>query len=199
MEILQTESYKKWFRKLKDVRARNRISNAFKRYQIEGAILGDVKFLGDHVYELRFHFGPGYRVYYLRQKKMIVLLLLGGDKSGQAADIATAKQMAKEIKGGVVAEAIYCWDASEYLETDEDIIVYLDEALKTSDPKLFQAALGDVAKSYGMTELARKTGLGRESLYKALTTVGNPSFQTITKVVEALGGKVSIVSSKDVA
>ena len=87
---------------------------------------------------------------------------------------------------------VHRWDASDYLETTDDMLAYLDEAARTGDPQLLQAALGDIAKAKGMTDIARTTGVGRESLYKSLSTTGNPSFQTIAKVIEALGGQITI-------
>ena len=67
------------------------------------------------------------------------------------------------------------------------LAAYLEAALEESDPALFMAALGDIARAKGMTEIARKTGLGRESLYKALSPDGNPEFATVLKVVRSLG------------
>lgn len=83
-------------------------------------------------------------------------------------------------------------DASEYLKTEQDIIDYLDAAAETGDPTLMQAAIGDVAKARGMGQIAEAAGVGRESLYKSLSKDGNPSFQTIAKVVQALGGRLTI-------
>ncbi|MEL4505720.1 addiction module antidote protein [Luteococcus sp. H138] len=91
------------------------------------------------------------------------------------------------------------WDASEYLETTEDMLAYLDEAARSGDPALLQAALGDIAKAKGMAEVARAAGVGRESLYKSLSGAGNPSFQTIMKVVDALGGQITVAPKADVA
>lgn len=79
------------------------------------------------------------------------------------------------------------WDAAEHLKTKADIVAYLEAALEENDPGLIAAALGDIARARGMTEIAKKTGLGRESLYKALSPKGNPEFSTILKVVTALG------------
>lgn len=79
------------------------------------------------------------------------------------------------------------WDAADHLKTDEDMIAYLDAALEDGDPSLIVAVLGDIARAKGMTQIARDTGLGRESLYKALSPTGNPEFATILKVVQALG------------
>jgi len=79
------------------------------------------------------------------------------------------------------------WDVAEELKTDEDIMYYLDAVLAENDIPLLMAALGDVARSKGMTNVARETGLGRESLYKSLSTDGNPSFATVQKVMMSLG------------
>ncbi len=82
------------------------------------------------------------------------------------------------------------WDAAEHLETDEDMVLYLESALESDDASLVAAALGDIARAKGMTEIAREAGLGRESLYKALSPEGNPEFATVLKVVRALGLKL---------
>lgn len=79
------------------------------------------------------------------------------------------------------------WDAAEHLETAADMAVYLDAALEDGDTAVIVAALGDIARARGMAQIARETGLGRESLYKALSATGNPEFATILKVVRALG------------
>ena len=79
------------------------------------------------------------------------------------------------------------WDAADHLKTDEDMVAYLEAALEESDPALVAAALGDIARAKGMTDIARGAGLGRESLYKALSPEGNPEFSTVLKVVKALG------------
>jgi probable addiction module antidote protein len=82
------------------------------------------------------------------------------------------------------------WDPAEHLETEQDMAIYLEAALEYGEPSLVAAALGDIARARGMTQLARETGLGRESLYKALSPNGNPEFSTILKVVQALGLKL---------
>ncbi len=79
------------------------------------------------------------------------------------------------------------WDAAEHLKTDEDMAAYLEAALEENDPALIAAALGDIARAKGMSDVAREAGLGRESLYKALSPGGNPEFSTVLKVVKALG------------
>ncbi|MCY3914359.1 MAG: putative addiction module antidote protein [Chloroflexi bacterium] len=79
------------------------------------------------------------------------------------------------------------WDPADHLDTDEDIVAYLEAAFEHGDPALIAAALGDVARARGMTKVAADAGLGRESLYKALSPNGNPEFATVLKVMQALG------------
>ena len=79
------------------------------------------------------------------------------------------------------------WDPAEHLESEYDMASYLEAALEDDDPALIAAALGDIARAKGMTQIARDTGLGRESLYKALSGDRTPGFDTILKVVQALG------------
>ncbi|MBA4418511.1 MAG: putative addiction module antidote protein [Syntrophus sp. (in: bacteria)] len=88
------------------------------------------------------------------------------------------------------------WDAAEHLKTEEDMANYLEAVLEDSDPALLSAALGDIARAKGMTQISRETGLGRESLYKALSPGGNPAFSTVMKVMKALGLKLNVVPSR---
>ena len=84
------------------------------------------------------------------------------------------------------------WDSAEHLKTDEDMAAYLEACMEEAgdDAAFIAKALGTIARAKGMTQLAKDTGLGRESLYKALSGEGNPSFATILKVVHALGIKL---------
>lgn len=79
------------------------------------------------------------------------------------------------------------WDPVNHLKSEEDIAAYLEAALADGDPGVIAAVLGDIARARGMTKIAHDTGLGRESLYKALSPEGNPTFSTILKVIKALG------------
>lgn len=84
------------------------------------------------------------------------------------------------------------WDPVDYLKTDEDMALYLDACLEedTGDGLVVRAALNDVARARGMSQLARDTGISREGLYKALSPSGNPEFSTVLKVIKALGLKL---------
>ena len=79
------------------------------------------------------------------------------------------------------------WDAADYLKTNRDATAYLEAALEDGDSAVVAAALGDIARARGMTRIARQAGLGRESLYKALSADGNPELETVLRVIHALG------------
>lgn len=89
------------------------------------------------------------------------------------------------------------WDASEHLDSEEMIFAYINAAFEEGDPALVAAALGDVARARGMTQIAKLAGVSRESLYKALSADGNPEFATIMKVMKALGLHVSVEPAED--
>ena len=85
------------------------------------------------------------------------------------------------------------WDVAELLETAEDMAAYLQAAFEDGDPALIAAAIGDVARARGMSQVARDSGLGRESLYKALSSEGNPELATVLRVLQALGLRLQAV------
>ncbi|RDJ24113.1 type II toxin-antitoxin system RelE/ParE family toxin [Bosea caraganae] len=92
IRLRQTETFRKWERKLKDQKARAAI--AARLFRFANGLAGDVSPVGDGVSELRIHYGPGYRIYFQQRGEEIVILLCGGDKSTQDRDIKTAKQLA---------------------------------------------------------------------------------------------------------
>jgi probable addiction module antidote protein len=85
------------------------------------------------------------------------------------------------------------FDVAEHLETDNDIWEFLAEVLATGTTSDFVHALNTAARAKGMTEVAKQVGVTRASLYKSLSADGNPRFETINKIVEALGGHLSVV------
>lgn len=87
------------------------------------------------------------------------------------------------------------WDASEYLESEDDIAAYLNAALGGGDTSVIATALGDIARAKGMTQLAKETGITRDGLYKALSPTGNPLFDTVQKVIRAFGLKLDVTAS----
>jgi putative addiction module killer protein len=96
--LQQTPVFGRWLKGLKDLQARAAIVLRLK--QLQAGYLGDAKSVGDGVSEMRWHLGPGYRVYFCRRGQQVIVLLAGGDKSTQVRDIARAKQLAKEYVHG---------------------------------------------------------------------------------------------------
>ena len=84
------------------------------------------------------------------------------------------------------------WDPTDHLDSPAAMRGYLEAAFEDGDPAVIAAALGDIARAQGMTTIARETGLGRESLYKALSPDGNPALSTVLNVVRALGLKLQV-------
>jgi probable addiction module antidote protein len=84
------------------------------------------------------------------------------------------------------------FDPAEHLETEEDILYYLEAAMEGNDPKHIASALGDVARSKGMTDIAKKAGVGRQALYTALSENGNPTLETLVAVLGALGLELTV-------
>ncbi len=95
MEVRRTEQFLGWLNALRDARAVAKIAARIKR--IADGNFGDVVPVGEGVSELRIHYGPGYRVYFIQRGEVVAILLCGGDKSTQARDIASAKALAKEV------------------------------------------------------------------------------------------------------
>lgn len=87
LRFKRTSEFLEWLRKLKDRDAKAKIEAHLDYCELKGSLLGDTKPVGDSIYEMRFHFGPGYRIYYARSGSEIYLLLIGGDKRKQQADI----------------------------------------------------------------------------------------------------------------
>ena len=94
-EVRQTEVYARWFRRLRDREARDRIDKRIRRLSLGNA--GDVRPVGEGVSEMRIDYGPGYRIYFTRRGATAVILLAGGDKSSQRSDIERAIELARNF------------------------------------------------------------------------------------------------------
>lgn len=89
------------------------------------------------------------------------------------------------------------FDAAEYLESEEDVLAYLEAATEDGDPNAIAVALGTIARARNISQLARDTGMTRTGLYKALAAGGNPSFETVVKVAKALGFGLTLTPKVD--
>jgi putative addiction module killer protein len=98
VELRQTEEFSDWIRSFRDAKVKARILTRIDRLQL--SLIGDAKHVGNGVSELRLDFGPGYRIYFARHGREIILLLCGGDKSSQNKDIKKAQNLLKIILGG---------------------------------------------------------------------------------------------------
>ena len=166
IEVRQTPAFRNWFEGLTDRMAQKRILVRIGR--LERGNFGDVKPVGKAVIELRVPYGPGYRLYFVRDGGATILLLCGGDKGSQARDIRTAQRLAEGNCVMASANKTTRWDAAVYLESDEDIAEYLAAAFETGEAEDVTHALATIARARGMSEIARNAGLARGSLYKAI-------------------------------
>ncbi|ACX82411.1 Predicted transcriptional regulator [Aggregatibacter actinomycetemcomitans] len=94
-----------------------------------------------------------------------------------------------------MGEQLKDFDPAEYLSTEEDIQLYLNEVLQENNIELILSALGDIARTRNMSQIARETGMSREGLYKALSGTGNPTFATVIKVMKALNLQLQVQPS----
>lgn len=97
-KIQETEQYSKWFKSINAIEVKSRINKRIRKISTDGHF-GDFKNLGDGLFELRFHFNSGYRVYYTIKGDRVIILLIGGNKDSQNRDIEEARMILKEIGG----------------------------------------------------------------------------------------------------
>ncbi len=111
--------------------------------------------------------------------------LVSGEKSSQQKDITRAKVTCKGIL--YKSERLISFDMASFLDSDEAIAEYLSQVLADGDSDELLAAIGHIAKAHGISQIARDSGIARDSLYKALSPGSKPRFETIIKVLSALG------------
>jgi probable addiction module antidote protein/putative addiction module killer protein len=191
IEVRQTEVFAAWFAELRDREARARITVRIRRLSLGNP--GDVKPVGSGVSEMRIDYGPGYRVYFVRAAPRFVSYFAAVTNEAKIAISNGPSNWRRKFRKDNMARKTTRWDAADTLETKEDIAAYLDAVLEDGDPDLLKAALGDIARAKGMTQIAHAAGLGRTNLYKALSPEGNPEFVTVARVLKALGLRLSIV------
>ena len=90
------------------------------------------------------------------------------------------------------SEKTMVWDMAEHINTKKDVVGILEAALEENDTALLLAVIGDIARSKGMAQIAKELNLARESLYRSLSQDGNPSFDTVAKVLDSLGFQLSV-------
>jgi probable addiction module antidote protein/putative addiction module killer protein len=193
IEIRQTEAFASWFRDLRDRRARARVQVRIDRLSLGNP--GDAKPVGEGVSELRIDYGPGYRVYFVQRRDVDRVAGRRRQKHPGAGHRRRAEARAIPVGEIMSQTKTVPWNTEDHLETPEDIAAYLEAVFEDGDPELIGHALGAVARAKGMTEIARRTGLGRQSLYKALSPEGRPEFETVLKVVQALGLKLTVTAA----
>jgi putative addiction module killer protein/probable addiction module antidote protein len=218
--VQRTDAFETWLGTLADTDAQDAIVARIGR--LEAGLLGDRKSVGAKIGELRIDVGQGYRVYYTMRGLEIALLLCGGVKKTQKADIRKAEAMAKAIGkpkerrdrvrerqadyAGPRAPSeeefsfteeqlrISPFDIAESLERDSSQVSLLRDALASGHAGYIANAIGAIARARGLTAMERDTGIKRQTLNKSLSLKGNPTLETLLAVLGALGLKLEIVA-----
>lgn len=181
----QTLEFSGWLHRLKDANAVARIAGRIRRMEVGHP--GDTRSVGQGILEMRVDYGPGYRIYYVHRGAQIMILLCWQ----RQAHATAGHQAGSEIGGDIVMPKVLSkttrFDAADYLDTEERQVAYIAAALESGDADFVRDALGLVARARGMGGIAKRAGLNRENLYKALGETGNPEFVTVMRIVRALG------------
>jgi probable addiction module antidote protein/putative addiction module killer protein len=197
--LLRSSDFDVWLSRLTDQKAKARILA-----RITGAAFGnfgDCEPVGEGVSEMRVHVGAGYRIYYTRTGSTGLCLAgwrresLAKEGYRQSQKNGSRPERDETMKKRKTTYKPF--DAAAYLDSDTVIAEYLSAAAEDPNPDVFVAALGNVAKARGMAQIAKESGLGRESLYKALSAGAHPRFETINSVLHALGVKFTVVAEPE--
>ena len=194
-----TDVFGEWLARLKDARAAAKIAVRIDR--LSAGNFGDCKALQEGVSELRIDWGPGYRVYFAGIGRTCVLLLCGGDKRRQSADIKRAIEfwegLSTQNGQAMKRKASVSHDKAmiERIRSDPEFAAeYLQAAIEdTDEPKVLLIALRRIAEARGgIAKVAKAAGIERESLYRALSPRGNPRLSTLIAVTKAIGLKLTV-------
>jgi probable addiction module antidote protein/putative addiction module killer protein len=177
-----------WLDGLRDGRARARVVARLDRLNV--GLLGDWRSVGEGVCELRIDYGAGYRVYYVRAGR-------------RRADLAALREAINVLRrrtsrrlmatGKTTKPASLPFRAADHLKSQVEIAEYLEAMLADGDERAVPVALRTVADAVGgMTALAEKTGLSRETLYRTLSERGNPRLDTLAAILAAFGLRLSV-------
>jgi probable addiction module antidote protein len=184
LDVRWTDEFRNWLYRLRDDNAVGRISTRIRR--LEHGNPGDVKSLSGGLMEMRIDYAGLSRL--LRAAWRIDRRAVVRRRQAHATARHQAGASNGVRVGGLTAMVKTTRvDLAEILDTPERQAAYISAALETGDPAFVRDAIGIVARARGMTEVARATGLNRESLYKALGETGNPEFGTMLGVIRALG------------
>jgi putative addiction module killer protein/probable addiction module antidote protein len=187
---------------LGDARAQAKIAIRINR--LAAGNFADCESLRQGLFEQRIDWGPGYRVYYRMIGRDCVLLLCGGDKRKQSADIERALEYLKDYKdkdrNRMKRKASISHDETiiRRLRKDPDFAAeYLKAALEDEDePRVLLIALRHLALAQGIAKVAKASGIERESLYRALSVHGNPRLSTLVAVTKAIGLRLTVEAAQ---
>ena len=192
LEVRQTDVFAAWFAGLRDREARARITVRIRRLSLGNP--GDVKSVGSGVSEMRIDYVRAIGSISSDAATLSPSYSAAATNEARIATLRVLSNWRKRFEEDDMTRDTSRWDAADSLETKEDIAAYLDAVLEDGDPDLLKAALGDIARAKGMTEIAQAAGLGRANLYKALSPEGNPEFATVARVLKALGLRLSVAA-----
>ena len=189
-ELKQTETFRIWRTRLKDERARALIASRLDRLAFGNA--GDAKPVGSGISELRIDHGGDIESTFSRWERQSCCCYEAATKAHRQGIFRLQNiwqrngetNVSKKVKS---ATKLTNYDPAEDLGSDEAIAVFMAEALRTNDVAYVAHALGIVARAKGMAQIASRTGLSREQLYRSFSANGNPTLKTTLAVMQALG------------
>ena len=126
-------------------------------------------------------------MYHAQLWETFIVMLTGSGKSTHETDICRIIALAELFRGLTMIRKMKVSEFAKFLNSDKELAAYLTTVLGKNDPALFAAALGDIARARGMSQVAKDSGIAREALYKALRPGSEPRFETISRVCAALG------------
>ena len=147
------------------------------------------RYSGDWVSELRIHHGAGLRLYFTVRRRVMVFMLVGSTKPTQ---VRLAKLIERSFRERAMAVETTAFDPDKYFKTPATQAALLSDAMASGNAGLIADAIGIIARNHGMGELAKQTGLNRQGLYAALSADGNPTLETLLKVLAALNLELSV-------
>jgi len=187
IEIRQTTEFADWLDRLKDINAIAHIQVRIRRLSLGNP--GDVKPVGEGISELRIDYGPDTGSIIINAVRPRSTLVRWRQ---EYAERRYCKSQSTREGGLIMAVETKPWDPTEHLNNAEAIAAYVEAAFEDGDPALIAAVIGDVARARGMTQLAKEAGVSRETIYKAFSKGGNPTLETLTGVIRALGLKLTV-------